>query len=139
MRPENAVKGEKWRMFVCLWLYPLPLPSFRRFRFLRASSAQLFTTTTNRAFQHTHAPFLVFRLSWLKQYPQMRIHIFTAFLLVINVAASHSSPLNSHARKSFNGVKRQLLSDVLSGALDGLGLGGKSACQCKWLGSLPCF
>jgi hypothetical protein len=51
----------------------------------------------------------------------MRIHVFIPFLLVINVVASHSSPLNSHATS--NGVKTQLVDNLANGALGGLGLG----------------
>ena len=134
---RTPMKGEKWRNVVFAPL-PTSFPSFCRIRFLRASSAQLFTTTTNRfilcssAYTRSLSPGISLP-SWLKQHPsrektqKMRIHIFTAFLLVLNVAASHSSPLHSHARKSFHGVKRQLVSDLINGALDGLGLGGESA------------
>lgn len=121
-----------------LHLYPLPFLRSAAFAFCAPqapSYSRQRRTVSFCALQHTHAPCLpgISLPSWLKQHPsrektqKMRIHIFTAFLLVLNVAASHSSPLHSHARKSFHGVKRQLVSDLINGALDGLGLGGESA------------
>ena len=139
-------------MFVYLCLYPLPFLRSAAFA-LCAPQAPSYSrrrrTVSFCALQHTHAPCLVgiFLPSWLKQHPsrekkqKMRIHIFTAFLLVLNVAASHSSPLHSHARKSFNGLKkRQLVGDLINGVLDGVGLGsGESARRCTNVFSDLCF
>ena len=70
---RTPMKGEKWRNVVFAPL-PTSFPSFCRIRFLRASSAQLFTTTTNRfflcssAYTRSLSPGISLP-SWLKQHP----------------------------------------------------------------------
>lgn len=134
------MKGEKWTMLcVCGFTH---IPSF-------VPPHSLFARLKRSVIHDDDEPFLLcfsastrsfFLPSWLpRKKHKMRIHILTAFLLVINVAASHSSPLNSHARRSFDVVKRQLVSNLVNGALDGLGLGSESAPRCKNSVFLPCF